>query len=629
MVAHWRQFIKSGTILIGVGFLAVRPAVAVVDTLVVGGVERAWIEDGELRGLDDATTPGWIQLERTKQEQNILNRLFNDNRLFAGRDPTSADFQPGDARIWTPNGSFGENFDLLRVADGKRDSTSFNAFNRERNNNGVIIFIDLGSAFPVDEFKFYPLSFGAHRDLYMKGFELSVNDGSPETLNEEALPIYSLVRAVPRNVNQETTVQFAAQHVRFLKLRSSSAQPFEIDQIEVRGSGFVKQGSFLSNVLDLGTVANLGDIIWGSNLEPGSALSVQTRVGEDRTTRVYNRINEFGVEVPIQAATDAQAQDEWEELPTDARGSVREDLENWTTWSLPYAHSGGRIATLGPRRFLQVRASMTTLSPDYGAAMDSLGIQFQYPLLAQQLMGRIAPRQDVELGAETEFRYTVSPTFADGDVGFDMVQIVTSAGTEVTTVRVGQTEVPAGELKIKQEDGVISIQLLDPASRVSEESDSVEVIFTSALLEFGHTFSSEVFASEEQAAFGQKVQEARSGELLVEAKKSSLGTILGNVGIGSNPFTPNGDGVNDSADISFAIFQAFEAIPVRLVIYDLSGEKVRELLNQAMPRGSHWVEWDGRNNTGRLVPPGLYLCSVRVDSQTDTFVEVVSVALVY
>ena len=91
MVAHWRQFIKSGTILIGVGFLAVRPAVAVVDTLVVGGAGRAWIEDGELRGLDDATTPGWIQLERTKQEQNILNRLFNDSRLFAGRDPTSAD----------------------------------------------------------------------------------------------------------------------------------------------------------------------------------------------------------------------------------------------------------------------------------------------------------------------------------------------------------------------------------------------------------------------------------------------------------------------------------------------------------------------------------------------------------
>ncbi|MCE2448493.1 MAG: gliding motility-associated C-terminal domain-containing protein [Candidatus Latescibacteria bacterium] len=613
MVAHWRQFIKSGTILIGVGLLVVRPAVAVVDTLVVGGAGRAWFEDGELRGLDDATTPGWIQLERTKQEQNILNRLFDDNRLFAGRDPTSADFQPGDARIWTPNGSFGENFDLLRVADGKRDSTSFNAFNRERNNNGVIIFIDLGSAFPVNEFKFYPLSFGAHRDLYMKGFELSVNDGSPETLNEEALPIYSLVRAVPRNVNQETTVQFAAQHVRFLKLRSSSAQPFEIDQIEVRGSGFVK---------DLGAVANLGDIIWGSNLEPGSALSIQSRVGEDRTTRVYNRINEFGVEVPIQAATDAQAQDEWEKLPTDARGSVREDLENWTTWSLPYAHSGGRIATLGPRRFLQVRASMTTLSPDHGAAMDSLGIQFQYPLLAQQLMGRIAPRQDVELGAETEFRYTISPTFADGDVGFDMVQIVTSAPAEVTTVRVGQTEVPAGELKIEQEDGVISIQLPDPDSRVSEESDSVEVIFTSSLLEFGHTFSSEVFASEEQAAFGQKVQEARSGELLVEAKKSSLGTILGNVGIDSNLFTPNGDGANDSADISFAIFQAFEAIPVRLAIYDLSGREVRELLNQAMPRGSHRVEWDGRSNTGHLVPPGMYLCS-------DTFVEVVSVALVY
>ncbi len=51
------------------------------------------------------------------------------------------------------------------------------------------------------------------------------------------------------------------------------------------------------------------------------------------------------------------------------------------------------------------------------------------------------------------------------------------------------------------------------------------------------------------------------------------------------------------------------AAPVVLAIYDLSGRRVRTLRDGAdEPAGSHEAEWDGRDDGGRVVPSGVYVC---------------------
>ncbi len=45
---------------------------------------------------------------------------------------------------------------------------------------------------------------------------------------------------------------------------------------------------------------------------------------------------------------------------------------------------------------------------------------------------------------------------------------------------------------------------------------------------------------------------------------------------------------------------------VSLIVYDVRGAKVRELVNGTQPAGKHVVDWDGRNDAGQTVGSGVY-----------------------
>ena len=68
-----------------------------------------------------------------------------------------------------------------------------------------------------------------------------------------------------------------------------------------------------------------------------------------------------------------------------------------------------------------------------------------------------------------------------------------------------------------------------------------------------------------------------------------------------NPFNP-------STELSFDLPNESE---VELVIYDLIGERVCDLLNDRMQAGQHRVRWNGKDNAGNLMPTGIYLVHMR------------------
>ncbi|MFC1747113.1 FlgD immunoglobulin-like domain containing protein, partial [Candidatus Neomarinimicrobiota bacterium] len=49
---------------------------------------------------------------------------------------------------------------------------------------------------------------------------------------------------------------------------------------------------------------------------------------------------------------------------------------------------------------------------------------------------------------------------------------------------------------------------------------------------------------------------------------------------------------------------------VKLVIFSLSGRMIATLVNGHQEAGDHYVSWNGRDNTGRLVPSGVYYYSL-------------------
>ncbi|MGH7730197.1 MAG: FlgD immunoglobulin-like domain containing protein [Candidatus Eiseniibacteriota bacterium] len=64
-------------------------------------------------------------------------------------------------------------------------------------------------------------------------------------------------------------------------------------------------------------------------------------------------------------------------------------------------------------------------------------------------------------------------------------------------------------------------------------------------------------------------------------------------------------------------FELSERAPVRLEIFDLRGARVAALIDGAvLPAGGHATTWDGRDQTGRLVPAGIYLVRLEAGGRT-------------
>lgn len=99
--------------------------------------------------------------------------------------------------------------------------------------------------------------------------------------------------------------------------------------------------------------------------------------------------------------------------------------------------------------------------------------------------------------------------------------------------------------------------------------------------------------------------------------------------IGPNPFTPNGDGINDAAKISLEIFKLTSSRTLEVRIYTLDGRLVWSSAEMVLS-GRASLPWDGRDDHGEVVPPGLYLCQVELDaddrSSTATRTRIIAVA---
>lgn len=57
---------------------------------------------------------------------------------------------------------------------------------------------------------------------------------------------------------------------------------------------------------------------------------------------------------------------------------------------------------------------------------------------------------------------------------------------------------------------------------------------------------------------------------------------------------------------------------VSFVIYNVTEQKVRTLVNQTMPAGSHTLTWDGTNENGQTLTSGVYFYRVIAGDKTVT-----------
>ena len=83
-------------------------------------------------------------------------------------------------------------------------------------------------------------------------------------------------------------------------------------------------------------------------------------------------------------------------------------------------------------------------------------------------------------------------------------------------------------------------------------------------------------------------------------------------------FTPNDDLVNDVTMISYDLLEIISTAAISVEISDLSGRVVRELFAGDAAIGHYEWQWNGADDAGQVVPPEIYLYSVRVATDLET-----------
>jgi hypothetical protein len=82
--------------------------------------------------------------------------------------------------------------------------------------------------------------------------------------------------------------------------------------------------------------------------------------------------------------------------------------------------------------------------------------------------------------------------------------------------------------------------------------------------------------------------------------ETSLTTPLLQLALGQNQPNP----FNPLTRIPFVIDQSRH---ITIAVYDVAGTRVRTLVDEVKPVGSHWVQWDGRDGSGKQVASGVYV----------------------
>jgi len=609
----------------------------------IGGSGTPWLSVGTGVGIDMKAVPGAIQPLELTSEINVIGMLewtFPRPKTYEAR-------QYG--YVWDNDPDPYGISDRLVMVDGDPTTSTEDRFKElGRSNVGKTFYFDLGVPYFLNRCVFYPRQEGMdeygnpHREDFMGGFVLAANDGSPESfgLNQygEPFPLFDIVLVQrPRNVQSIVDVTFPLQPVRILKLKSTSERSFEIAEVELYGLGFVAEAIYLSQPIDLGDKANIGVLKWwatgyrrsGRQLLKASdvdaSVEVATRLGDDDTPDVYYNAN--GEEI---------SEEEYRSLPIADRGSILPDRRHWSDWSV-YTHSGEQVLYGVPRRFLQFRIRLTSNNITDMVRVDSLQFETQTPVIADSVLGEVAaldnPTPDYSVtrvtgGKRTLLSYDIRAVGPTGR-GFDTVEVRTPSLAHFRELLVGRPLVPVQPDTFYNPSKTSLVVRLP--YRISD-STPVRIVFECATLLFSTRFSGRVFIRDElpqPVVPGDANPDVQTDGLEIIMSYESEGDLLESVRIDPHVITPNGDGINDVGILSYTLLQLTQERDVRVQIYGMAGRKIRTLWEGKHRSGEYEVPWDGKDDEGRFVPPGVYVYRVTVESDTKSQERSGTVVVVY
>ena len=638
----------------------------------LGGSGLAWSANDTTRlCIDFATTPGAIQPTYFTLDETVFSHI--DNWAF-WRDPSDRvfDYLDGETpRMWkwnhgvpdpSENGSWLIDGDPITYNPPKADRIEKETFT-----------MDLGVLVPAVAFGFIPPSEGFRSDGtplqtdFVPAFQVTAAVApEPPVLEGNVNPLSTVIADVNSNFEPQVRIDFTRQYLRFFRYRRTLSLLDEdaqaksgnvaialigsISEFQLFAQGVPQQAIYKTQITHLGEPVNFGRLFWratkfrmvdGTAVETPDAatqIKVEVRTGLDDDPAVYHEYMDTGLErvvardhyenalrtrfVRITAASDLSER----QPKPGVRASIGYDSDHWTFWSAPFVESGQPL-NLRNGTYLQVRVAMESDSFNDFARLDSLWIETA-PLLTATVRGEVAALDDpqpvsgitqVPLGEAIEFVYDLQADFAAVDApGFDLLRLRTGHQTELKSLQLGPRRRKTAPAAVTPEPEGLLIHLPERITRAN--NPPIRLVFTTEIFEFATTFQSEVLDSQRdllpQPVVGADVGEALStNSLRVLGITEQETAFIQNLTFSSPVFSPNGDGIHDELRVAYSLFRLPAAVPVVLAVYRLDGRRVASIEAGLQNAGPQSLRWDGRDATGRLLPPGLYLTTLTLRSE--------------
>ncbi|MHC1736764.1 MAG: gliding motility-associated C-terminal domain-containing protein [Ignavibacteriaceae bacterium] len=435
---------------------------------------------------------------------------------------------------------------------------------------GSYMIIDLQAVRKVKRVLFYSL--GGNINTRVRAYTIYAGMDTTGIGMEKVFVEADNLVANPEAVFTPVTARYVKIVLDVIAATSSTV----IAEIEVYGEGYLPVGIFVSSVRQLEKSVNFSTFEFEADKPADTEVYYSVRTGD---TSVVNN--------------------------------------SWSPWSDSQKVSNSFFTVFEPRNYVQYRMRLETSSLET-PKVNKVTINYDTNNVAYFTDAYITP-QYAQILSEQTFTLTIDTKFQPNDYGIDTITVFTPAPSQFVEFRVNGVKQTVQYYILG--DRIIVV----PGSTIKADSKLELLMKTSPYLAINpfKTIISSKTKDNPQRVNSKVTDQVDAWSIITVGVPEKL--IIGGKAT-PNPFTPNGDGLNDKTRIEFFIgsiaqppsLLGKEVRSVTIKIYDTTGKLIRELIDIRTSAyayiAENSIEWDGRDDGGKIVRPGLYIYQIFINS---------------